>query len=68
MTNRLDSRSQPARLLACSGCGTEFSCAQSGQCWCAAEAAALPMPAIGEDCLCQQCLRKAAAQARAAPS
>jgi hypothetical protein len=52
-----------ARRLACSGCGTEFSCDLSGQCWCAAEAAVLPMPVAGEDCLCRDCLRKAAADA-----
>jgi hypothetical protein len=52
-----------ARRLACSGCGAEFSCDLSGQCWCAAETAVLPMPAAGEDCLCRDCLRRAAAKA-----
>jgi hypothetical protein len=29
-------------------------------CWCAEETARLPMPVAGEDCLCRDCLRKAA--------
>jgi hypothetical protein len=32
-----------------------------GPCWCAEETARLPMPVEGEDCLCRDCLRKAAA-------
>jgi hypothetical protein len=63
----LENLSQTARRLACSGCGTEFSCAQSGQCWCAAETAVLPMPAAGQDCLCRDCLRKAAPQRSGGP-
>jgi hypothetical protein len=59
MTNRLGN--QVARRLACSGCGTEFSCSLSGECWCAEEPARLPMPDGGGDCLCRDCLRKAAA-------
>lgn len=51
------------RRLACSRCGTEFGCDLSGQCWCAEETAKLPMPFKGEDCLCRECLRKAAAEA-----
>jgi hypothetical protein len=31
-----------------------------GPCWCAEETARLPMPVDGEDCLCRECLRKAA--------
>jgi hypothetical protein len=58
-----ESLDQAARRLACSGCGAEFSCDLSGQCWCAAETAVLPMPVAGEDCLCRNCLRKAAADA-----
>lgn len=50
------------RRLACAGCGTEFSCALSTACWCAAETARLPMPAGNADCLCPDCLRKAAAE------
>jgi hypothetical protein len=67
MTNRLENAntsesSGPAsRRLACPRCGTEFSCSLSGECWCDAETARLPMPVSGEDCLCRTCLRKAAA-------
>ncbi|MGA2994754.1 cysteine-rich CWC family protein [Bradyrhizobium sp.] len=62
MTNRLEI--QPVRRVICSGCGTEFACALSGPCWCAEEDVRLPMPLDGGDCLCRECLRKAAAQAR----
>jgi len=60
---------QPAtplpRRLVCAGCGAEFSCGLSSDCWCASEPARLPLPA-GQgsdqaDCLCPDCLRKAAA-------
>ena len=44
-------------------CGTEFSCNPSGPCWCSEEAFRLPMPVDGGDCLCPDCLRKAAAAA-----
>ncbi|HEX9211758.1 MAG TPA: cysteine-rich CWC family protein [Bradyrhizobium sp.] len=50
---------QPRRLT-CSRCGTEFGCDLSGKCWCAEETARLLMPVRGEDCLCRECLRKAA--------
>jgi hypothetical protein len=60
MTNRLEN--PLPRRLACSGCGTEFSCSLSGSCWCTEEAAKLPMPVDGGDCLCRDCLRKAAEQ------
>jgi ribosomal protein S14 len=65
MTNSKDfSLQEPApRRLACSRCGTEFGCDLSGNCWCAEETARLPMPVKGEDCLCRECLRKAAAEA-----
>ncbi|HEY7998236.1 MAG TPA: cysteine-rich CWC family protein, partial [Pseudolabrys sp.] len=49
-------------------CGTAFDCglggASPGECWCAAEPYRLPLTAAGasEDCLCPECLRKAAAQ------
>jgi hypothetical protein len=57
MTNRLE---MPAsRRLSCSRCGTEFTCSLAGPCWCAEETR-LPMPLDGEDCLCRDCLRKAA--------
>jgi hypothetical protein len=52
--------SQP-RKLACARCGTTFECGLNGDCWCAAEPYALPMPASPtEDCLCPACLRKTA--------
>lgn len=71
MTNRRENRSlsvdaPPSRRLTCAGCGTEFGCDLSGDCWCADEPAKLPMPTKGGDCLCRACLREAvAAHARA---
>jgi hypothetical protein len=38
----------------------EFTCSLSGECWCAEETVRLPMPVDGGDCLCRECLRKAA--------
>jgi HAD superfamily hydrolase (TIGR01509 family) len=61
MTNRLET--PPSRRLACARCGTEFTCAPSGPCWCADEIFLLPMPSDGIDCLCPDCLRQAAKQA-----
>ncbi|WP_300181745.1 hypothetical protein [Bradyrhizobium sp.] len=58
MTNRQES--QVARRLVCSGCGTEFICELSGNCWCTEETAKLPMPTEGGDCLCRECLRRMA--------
>jgi hypothetical protein len=58
MTNQ--SENPAARHLTCSGCGTEFICELSGNCWCAEETAKLPMPTEGGDCLCRDCLRKMA--------
>ncbi|WP_100178173.1 cysteine-rich CWC family protein [Bradyrhizobium nitroreducens] len=58
---------QEPRRLACSRCGAEFACDLSGNCWCAEETAKLPMPIEGEDCLCRECLRKAAAEAVRSP-
>ncbi|HEV7601152.1 MAG TPA: hypothetical protein VGO49_12995 [Bradyrhizobium sp.] len=60
MTDRLEYLSSASRRLACSGCGTEFSCGLSGSCWCVEETARLPMPVDGGDCLCRECLRKMA--------
>ena len=51
-----------SRSLTCSECGTEFGCDLSGNCWCMDETAKLPMPTEGGDCLCRDCLRKAAAE------
>jgi hypothetical protein len=61
MTNRTENPA--ARRPACSGCGTEFSCELSGDCWCAEETAKLPMPTQGSDCLCRDCLRRMASAA-----
>ncbi|WP_438278641.1 cysteine-rich CWC family protein [Nitrobacter sp.] len=63
MTHQIGQQNQ--RRLVCSGCGTEFGCDLSGNCWCAEETARLPMPAQGGDCLCRNCLRKAAAHSSA---
>ena len=63
MTNRKEN--PPSRRLACAGCGTEFTCSLSGPCWCAEEDR-LPMLLDGSDCLCPDCLRKAAHAASAA--
>ncbi|HEY2211129.1 MAG TPA: hypothetical protein VGH62_05815, partial [Bradyrhizobium sp.] len=56
--NRLENPA--SRRLACSGCGTEFTCSLAGPCWCAEETVRLPMPVDGGDCRCRDCLRKAA--------
>jgi len=61
MTNRLETPS--TRRLACAGCGREFNCSLSGSCWCGGEDFRMPMPVDGGDCLCPDCLRKAAAHA-----
>ncbi|MGN6572330.1 MAG: cysteine-rich CWC family protein [Pseudolabrys sp.] len=51
---------QPRRL-ACVRCGAAFDCGLSAECWCAAMPTRLPMPGDKtEDCLCPDCLRKAA--------
>jgi hypothetical protein len=62
MTNPLEHSLSSSRRLACAGCGAEFSCSLSGPCWCSEETVRLPMPADDGDCLCRDCLRKAAAQ------
>lgn len=49
----------PPRRLNCERCGKSFECSLGGGCWCAAETFRLPLPAEG-DCLCPDCLRKAA--------
>ena len=58
MTNRLEM--YPSRRIACSRCGTEFTCTPGGACWCMDEELRLPMPKKDEDCLCRDCLRRAA--------
>jgi hypothetical protein len=60
MTSRLENLKPMTRRLACAGCGTEFLCSLSDECWCAEETARLPMPVDGGDCLCRDCLRKMA--------
>ncbi|WP_291691981.1 hypothetical protein [Bradyrhizobium sp.] len=57
MTNRTGSLTP--RRLACTKCGTEFTCTRDEACWCADESIRLPMPVAGEDCLCRACLRQA---------
>jgi len=59
MTNPTDYAG--ARRLNCSRCGSEFGCDPLSACWCKDEALRLPMPLASEDCLCRECLRKAAA-------
>jgi hypothetical protein len=61
MKNRLEIAA-PRRLV-CSLCGTQFTCSLDASCWCAKEAARMPMPLEGADCLCRECLRKMAAEA-----
>jgi hypothetical protein len=56
------------RRLACSRCGAEFDCDPSGSCWCKYETLRLPMPVAGENCLCRNCLRKAAEQVGRKPA
>jgi len=55
----------PARRLACARCGTTFDCGLGGDCWCAALPYRVPLTDAGrsEDCLCPDCLRKAAGSA-----
>ncbi|KAA0075192.1 hypothetical protein [Tardiphaga sp. P9-11] len=60
MNYRTETVKPLSRRLTCSDCGTEFGCDLSGNCWCAEETAKLPMPTTGGDCLCRDCLRKAA--------
>jgi hypothetical protein len=64
MTNQLEM--QPARRLACSGCGAEFGCNPAGGCWCSEESFRLPMPTDASECLCPDCLRKMAGEQQAA--
>jgi hypothetical protein len=56
------------RRIACSGCGTEFGCSPGSSCWCAEETVRMPMPVESADCLCRDCLHKAAARVTAAPA
>jgi hypothetical protein len=41
-----------------------LTCSLSGTCWCAQETVRVPMPVASEDCLCRDCLRKMADEAR----
>lgn len=51
----------PARTVTCARCGTAFGCGLSAECWCASLPARLPLPDDkAEDCLCPDCLRRAA--------
>jgi hypothetical protein len=70
MTDGLESATP--RRLSCAACGTEFTCAPAGACWCMEEPVRLPLPTKGRDatyldCLCRACvLRLADAQPDAA--
>jgi hypothetical protein len=50
------------RDVTCAQCGHVFGCSVNGDCWCETEPYRLPLPTDGSDCLCPDCLRKAAAQ------
>ena len=58
------SETEPRRVT-CERCGTAFDCGLGATCWCVAETSRLPLPKSG-DCLCRECLQKAAAQAEKA--
>ncbi len=68
MTNQTESPN--VRSLACSVCGTVFTCSLDAACWCMDESVRLPMPFasqdenqdVNQDCLCRDCLRKTAEQ------
>jgi hypothetical protein len=66
MTDSTPPGSRPRRL-SCARCGTAFDCGVNGGCWCAAEPYRMPLnaQAVAEDCLCPDCLRRAAAQVAA---
>jgi hypothetical protein len=53
-----------SRRLACARCGVAFECRPGGGCWCAEEPYRLPMTGLSSDCLCPDCLRKAARNIR----
>ena len=57
MTDRTETSA--FRRLACSRCGAEFECNPGGDAGVRMRFR-LPMPVAGEDCLCRECLRKAA--------
>lgn len=64
MSQRTDIPAPAARLLVCARCGVEFACNMSSDCWCADESEKMPLPDDGSDCLCADCLRKAAKPAK----
>jgi hypothetical protein len=54
-----------ARRVTCAGCGANFGCGLSDECWCADSDFRLPMPDdSAEDCLCPDCMRKKAVKAK----
>jgi len=60
-----DGGATPRRLV-CAGCGAAFDCGRGADCWCMAEPYRLPLPdPAAADCLCPQCLRRAAAEQHA---
>jgi len=45
----------------CPGCGTQVSCgAAPGRehCWCAESPRIMPVPEVGSECYCPECLRR----------
>ncbi|HEV2631248.1 MAG TPA: cysteine-rich CWC family protein [Pseudolabrys sp.] len=51
----------PVRTVICARCGAAFACGLSAECWCTSLPARLPLPDDKtEDCLCPDCLRRAA--------
>jgi len=66
MTDSTQTAATTGRRLICAECGTEFGCDLSGNCWCMEETFTLPMPTGSSDCLCRDCLRKAAGGAGSA--
>jgi hypothetical protein len=55
-----------AQSLTCTRCGAGFDCDPGGDCWCMHLDVRLPMPVAQQDCICADCLRAAAREARSA--
>jgi hypothetical protein len=56
---RANHAAEPSRAV-CARCGVAFGCDPAGDCWCRHAEVRLPMPALGETCLCPGCLHAAA--------
>jgi uncharacterized protein len=51
----------------CPGCGTKVGCGAApgkDHCWCADLPRIMPVPDVGTDCLCPECLRREIARRR----